>query len=151
MRCLILLVIFLLKQRTAYKMRISDWISDVCSSDLPRHLRRHGIRRLGQAELLRAMNKHLLLLPVGLAVTLGGLALAQSAPAGIDLEAIRERAAEHADDAQALSTNVRQRAEALTEDGPNIQAQEHANCCQCGKHRGKQNQPRPNTRRRRVC
>ena len=63
------------------------------------------------------MNKHLLLLPVGLAVTLGGLALAQSAPEGIDLEAIRERAAEHADDAQALSTNVRQRAEALTEDG----------------------------------
>ena len=62
------------------------------------------------------MNKHLLLLPVGLAVTLGGLALAQSAPEGIDLEAIRERAAEHADDAQALSTNVRQRAEALTED-----------------------------------
>ena len=37
------------------------------------------------------MNKHLLLLPVGLAVTLGGLALAQSAPEGIDLEAIRER------------------------------------------------------------
>ena len=63
------------------------------------------------------MNKHLLLLPVGLAVTLGGLALAQSAPEGIDLEAIRERAAEHADDAQALSTNVRQRAEVLTEDG----------------------------------
>ena len=73
------------------------------------------------------MNKHLLLLPVGLAVTLGGLALAQSAPEGIDLEAIRERAAEHADDAQALSTNVRQRAEALTEDAQAIQAQAQAN------------------------
>jgi len=72
------------------------------------------------------MNKHLLLLPVGLAVTLGGLALAQSAPEGIDLEAIRERAAEHADDAQALSTNVRQRAEALTEDAQAIQAQAQA-------------------------
>ena len=73
------------------------------------------------------MNKHLLLLPVGLAVTIGGLALAQSAPEGIDLEAIRERAAEHADDAQALSTNVRQRAEALTEDAQTIQTQAQAN------------------------
>ena len=72
------------------------------------------------------MNKHLLLMPVGLAVTLGCLALAQSAPEGIDLEAIRERAAEHADDAQALSTNVRQRAEALTEDTQAIQAQAQA-------------------------
>jgi conjugal transfer pilus assembly protein TrbC len=73
------------------------------------------------------MNKHLLLLSVALAVTLGGLALAQSAPEGIDLEAIRERAAEHADDAQALSANVRQRAEALTEDAQAIQSQAQAN------------------------
>src|SRR3546814_10477710 len=64
-------------------MRISDWSSDVCSSDL--------------------------------------------APEGIDLEAIRERAAEHADDAQALSTNVRQRAEALTEDAQTIQGEAQAN------------------------
>src|SRR3546814_18478456 len=27
-------VMFLFKQKTAYEMRISDWISDVCSSDL---------------------------------------------------------------------------------------------------------------------
>src|SRR3546814_2095275 len=27
-------VIFLYKQKTAYEMRISDWSSDVCSSDL---------------------------------------------------------------------------------------------------------------------
>src|SRR3546814_7586709 len=27
--------IFLFKQKTAYEMRISDWSSDVCSSDLP--------------------------------------------------------------------------------------------------------------------
>src|SRR3546814_9416034 len=27
-------VIFFFKQKTAYEMRISDWISDVCSSDL---------------------------------------------------------------------------------------------------------------------
>src|SRR3546814_6271144 len=31
----ILLVFFFFKQKTAYEMRISDWSSDVCSSDLP--------------------------------------------------------------------------------------------------------------------
>src|SRR3546814_3587680 len=30
-----LCVCFLFKQKTAYEMRISDWSSDVCSSDLP--------------------------------------------------------------------------------------------------------------------
>src|SRR3546814_5668305 len=29
-----LLVLFFFKQKTAYEMRISDWSSDVCSSDL---------------------------------------------------------------------------------------------------------------------
>src|SRR3546814_1330847 len=28
--------VFFVKQKTAYEMRISDWSSDVCSSDLPR-------------------------------------------------------------------------------------------------------------------
>src|SRR3546814_2361488 len=31
------LVSFFFKQKTAYEMRISDWSSDVCSSDLARH------------------------------------------------------------------------------------------------------------------
>src|SRR3546814_7783640 len=31
----ILFVFFFFKQKTAYEMRISDWSSDVCSSDLP--------------------------------------------------------------------------------------------------------------------
>src|SRR3546814_12093879 len=30
---------FFFKQKTAYEMRISDWSSDVCSSDLGLHLR----------------------------------------------------------------------------------------------------------------
>src|SRR3546814_9155922 len=34
-------VFFFFKQKTAYEMRISDWSSDVCSSDLGR-LARHG-------------------------------------------------------------------------------------------------------------
>src|SRR3546814_7406027 len=32
------LFIFFFKQKTAYEMRISDWSSDVCSSDLLYHL-----------------------------------------------------------------------------------------------------------------
>src|SRR3546814_7539874 len=46
--------VFLFKQKTAYEMRISDWSSDVCSSDLQRqqggrdrgHARREGERIL---------------------------------------------------------------------------------------------------------
>src|SRR3546814_10536681 len=33
-RCQCLLCFFFFKQKTAYEMRISDWSSDVCSSDL---------------------------------------------------------------------------------------------------------------------
>src|SRR3546814_9475249 len=36
---LLLLFIFFFKQKTAYEMRISDWSSDVCSSDLIQALR----------------------------------------------------------------------------------------------------------------
>src|SRR3546814_2538725 len=32
--CFLLFFIFFFKQKTAYEMRISDWSSDVCSSDL---------------------------------------------------------------------------------------------------------------------
>src|SRR3546814_7881363 len=32
--CLTYLLVFFFKQKTAYEMRISDWSSDVCSSDL---------------------------------------------------------------------------------------------------------------------
>src|SRR3546814_8839084 len=33
----VLCMFFFFKQKTAYEMRISDWSSDVCSSDLARH------------------------------------------------------------------------------------------------------------------
>src|SRR3546814_9450931 len=36
-----LFFVFFFKQKTAYEMRISDWSSDVCSSDLIREPRRH--------------------------------------------------------------------------------------------------------------
>src|SRR3546814_5527293 len=32
--CMFVLCFFFFKQKTAYEMRISDWSSDVCSSDL---------------------------------------------------------------------------------------------------------------------
>src|SRR3546814_3144421 len=32
--CAIFVFVFFFKQKTAYEMRISDWSSDVCSSDL---------------------------------------------------------------------------------------------------------------------
>src|SRR3546814_5139361 len=34
MLCLVITLFFFFKQKTAYEMRISDWSSDVCSSDL---------------------------------------------------------------------------------------------------------------------
>src|SRR3546814_5081221 len=47
MLCVVLFFFF--KQKTAYELRISDWSSDVCSSDLlPLHRRDH--RRMGVAE-----------------------------------------------------------------------------------------------------
>src|SRR3546814_6385370 len=35
MWCFLFCFVFFFKQKTAYEMRISDWSSDVCSSDLP--------------------------------------------------------------------------------------------------------------------
>src|SRR3546814_9147022 len=34
MSCFCVIFVFFFKQKTAYEMRISDWSSDVCSSDL---------------------------------------------------------------------------------------------------------------------
>src|SRR3546814_8123908 len=43
------LAFFFFKQKTAYEMRISDWSSDVCSSDLPAALVPGGRERRGRA------------------------------------------------------------------------------------------------------
>src|SRR3546814_19353157 len=37
------ILFFFFKQKTAYEMRISDWSSDVCSSDLPDHPLRRSL------------------------------------------------------------------------------------------------------------
>src|SRR3546814_5325672 len=41
-----ILLFFFFKQKTAYEMRISDWSSDVCSSDLTKRFVLHGTQRL---------------------------------------------------------------------------------------------------------
>src|SRR3546814_6121248 len=43
LRFMKVLILFFFKQKTAYEMRISDWSSDVCSSDL-RYAAPHGAR-----------------------------------------------------------------------------------------------------------
>src|SRR3546814_828799 len=45
-----ILCFFFFKQKTAYEMRISDWSSDVCSSDL-QHQRARLARAVGRGEL----------------------------------------------------------------------------------------------------
>src|SRR3546814_13444081 len=44
---------FFFKQKTAYEMRISDWSSDVCSSDLisPKDSRSEGTRRFRRSAM----------------------------------------------------------------------------------------------------
>src|SRR3546814_9561438 len=48
---MVLLFVFFVKQKTAYEMRISDWSSDVCSSDLLRE-------QLLELELVANCAKH---------------------------------------------------------------------------------------------
>src|SRR3546814_6886293 len=43
--CSCMFYFFFFKQKTAYEMRISDWSSDVCSSDLRQKQRKHAARQ----------------------------------------------------------------------------------------------------------
>src|SRR3546814_20151988 len=48
--CLWFILFFFFKQKTAYEMRISDWSSDVCSSDLAQRVAdRHDVELDGEA------------------------------------------------------------------------------------------------------
>src|SRR3546814_2042142 len=47
---------FFFKQKTAYEMRISDWSSDVCSSDL--YVIALGYAGWGQGQLEEEMTRH---------------------------------------------------------------------------------------------
>src|SRR3546814_5267032 len=46
---------FFFKQKTAYEMRISDWSSDVCSSDLPE--RRIAARAAAARDVIGALRR----------------------------------------------------------------------------------------------
>src|SRR3546814_8852054 len=48
---IVLLILFFFKQKTAYEMRISDWSSDVCSSDLENKFGMDDFERKGTREL----------------------------------------------------------------------------------------------------
>src|SRR3546814_2035198 len=48
-----LYIVFFFKQKTAYEMRISDWSSDVCSSDL-----HECLRQAVRARLHRVFDAH---------------------------------------------------------------------------------------------
>src|SRR3546814_10904911 len=50
--CVECCLFFFFKQKTAYEMRISDWSSDVCSSDLQRGKLRPGFRDQGNPVFL---------------------------------------------------------------------------------------------------
>src|SRR3546814_4395484 len=47
--------VFFFKQKTAYEMRISDWSSDVCSSDLP--FVHRAVHPVGRPATLRSIVK----------------------------------------------------------------------------------------------
>src|SRR3546814_10016820 len=49
----ILLFFFFFKQKTAYELRISDWSSDVCSSDLELKLMKVDVLALGMLTCIR--------------------------------------------------------------------------------------------------
>src|SRR3546814_4393208 len=71
------LVFFFFKQKTAYEMRISDWSSDVCSSDLDRELTVSGMIR-----------HHATVAPMAQAVDFGGRSMTYA-----DLDRIADRIA----------------------------------------------------------
>src|SRR3546814_7703356 len=50
--------VFFFKQKTAFVMRISDWSSDVCSSDLPHHDRGEGAERADHPRELGLILRH---------------------------------------------------------------------------------------------
>src|SRR3546814_11433355 len=84
---------FFFKQKTAYEMRISDWSSDVCSSDLPA-----GARAAAQA---RRMDERLLSRPAGIGAAYGAPRRRLRRRAAPDRRISCDRRAARADDATA--------------------------------------------------
>src|SRR3546814_4640961 len=101
------LSVFFFKQKTAYELRISDWSSDVCSSDLPtasldpahqhatlRTARRAAERGIGVLAILHDLNLAAMYAD-RLAVLSHGRLAAEGAPAAV-------RSEEHTSELQSL-------------------------------------------------
>src|SRR3546814_3206112 len=100
------LFVFFFKQKTAYEMRISDWSSDVCSSDLrqaPAPLLHAALRaevrqhQVGQRLVVRGVGRMDLGSPLRrLRAQLGAIGLAeQGDPEEIGRAACRERVCQY--------------------------------------------------------
>src|SRR3546814_8046522 len=72
-------VVFFFKQKTAYEMRISDWSSDVCSSDLRSRLRK-DLQRHSAPRAVAVTQDRLVALPFHLDFAAGLLTLADGRP-----------------------------------------------------------------------
>src|SRR3546814_16579945 len=96
--CMVFIYLFcFFKQKTAYEMRISDWSSDVCSSDLVGAFQRAGADRAEQAAIAGAQHRRTAGIgggPVGVAALAqpflaveggdGGRAQIDGGPVGVD-------------------------------------------------------------------
>src|SRR3546814_13054193 len=69
-------ILFFFKQKTAYEMRISDWSSDVCSSDLQSHLDNIGFNLVGYGCTTCIGNSGPLAEPLSKAINENGLVAA---------------------------------------------------------------------------
>src|SRR3546814_5695655 len=97
---------FFFKQKTAYEMRISDWSSDVCSSDL---LTAHGPKLRQPDDTTRPVPPHRRSDPSAdcsnTCSTLGGMAGGYGRGAGIPLkDRVRVRSAERRVGKECVST-----------------------------------------------
>src|SRR3546814_7407963 len=94
---------FFFKQKTAYEMRISDWSSDVCSSDLPGagegdlvHRALHPVHRVVQARLGREGEQR--------DAVVAEVLVVDRDPVGIDGEGLVERSEERRVGKECVST-----------------------------------------------
>src|SRR3546814_10711157 len=75
-------MVFFFKQKTAYDMRISDWSSDVCSSDLQRRQLALGLQHFAQ-DAVHAKAHHQAFFE-GFQVNVRGIFLDRLAEDGVD-------------------------------------------------------------------
>src|SRR3546814_20107101 len=88
---------FFVKQKTAYEMRISDWSSDVCSSDLHRHPGEDDGAGTGRPVV--PLPDH------GGGIEVGGANLHQGCEANVLLRGLRENRTVPGDESQGYCIN----------------------------------------------